>query len=715
MADDEVTLVKSLPITPTDPFIMNVSFDVAVKANNDHPTSTSYMWETSITVTYQVPTACTAPTTVGMSDSYPLPSTDGTLSWSGAAPGTVNAITGYDVYRATSEFGSYSYLKSVTTTNTYGSTTVTSPDTLGQSYYYKVLTKGNKGSLYYSGLSSAVAFQTAITYDCLPPTAISFSSRVVSRPPLMSWGGAYPGYENPITGFEIEYSESADNVTWGAWTALKTVYTTASSGSTLVEISATLGNYRRYQIKTLGTNPGYDSDWSNPSESVRTSSSNVSQTDNPLLVTYEYPHVVFDDPDYVEKGPYPLGLIQLYNTLIWHPKYQGVGYFALNMPFNETDNALLVPGNCMGKAGNSELMLILFKRISKDKNGVETVEVKGVSLAALLAMRVITYSEQNTDYPVGQIKSLLRNQQIFCEHYDGGWVDDINADLMDDSYGDRRFPDFHWREPAFSYTESDDVVYQPEKLYNMLDEVLAMCIIEGCGIRVSSEYYTAVADTLTNWLELYKGTNRSISQDTNPHVIFDEKLGNVRSIVYTHSIENVKTAGYTTNLDIDELSASTLRLVDIMSDNAYSAGDQAYINDGTETANVNGGSGMNRDELGIVVSEIVAPDTGTDEQKLNILYNSCRQAGRNEINKATAEHTLEVEINPTVGRQYNSDYFLGDIVTSRCDRYGVTMDARIAEAEEIYQAGNNPEFTLIFGDTAITLLGRVKQITRRRG
>ncbi|MFA5378762.1 MAG: hypothetical protein WC455_23625, partial [Dehalococcoidia bacterium] len=88
MADDEVTLVKSLPITPTYPFIMNVSFDVAVKANNDHPTSTSYMWETSVTITYEIPTACTAPTTVSISDQYPLPSTDGTLSWSGAAPGT---------------------------------------------------------------------------------------------------------------------------------------------------------------------------------------------------------------------------------------------------------------------------------------------------------------------------------------------------------------------------------------------------------------------------------------------------------------------------------------------------------------------------------------------------------------------------------------------------------------------------------------------------
>jgi len=675
-----------------------------------------------------IPTACTAPTSVSVSNETPAPDGEVTLSFSGMGPGDWNTIVGAEIHRATNSAGPYSYLKEIATTATYGSTTVAAPSIPGNSYYFKVITKGSEEG-YDSALSSQYAHVTATTTDCVSPSALSLSALVASKKPLLSWGGAFPGIGNAITAYDIEYSESSDGVSWGAWTFYRTLVTTETSGASLVPIAETLGYYRRYRVMTLGTLEGHDSGWSDASESVRTSSSTVSQIQTPLMIVYEYPHVVFDDPDYIEKGPFPIGLVQLYNTLIWHPKYQGIGFFSLNMPFDEASNALL---KCyetdeygikrfrlIGKAGHNELMMILYKQIKKDKNGVEMIEVKGISLTAILAKRAITHSAQNTDYPVGQILSLLRSQPIFCEHYDEGtsaWVDDINADLMADSYGDRRFPDFHWKEPtSFTPEDSDDVVYQPEKLVVLLDEIIAMCLIEGCGLRVTSSYYNDVADTLTNYFELYKGIDRSTSQDTYPHVIFDEKLGNIRSMVYTNSIENVKTAGYTTNNDIDTLAASTLRLVDIMSENAYSAGDQAYINDGTPTANVNGGSGMSRDELGIVVSEIVAPDSGTTEEKLNVLYNSCRQAGRNEINKSIEEHTFEVEINLSVGRQFGSDYFLGDIVTVRCDRYGVTMDARIAEAPETYETGKDVQISLIFGDPAITLLNRIKQISRRRG
>jgi hypothetical protein len=674
-----------------------------------------------------IPSACTAPTSVTVDNETPAPEGEVNLSGLGAGPGNWNTIVGYGIYRSLTSTGEYSLLKTIETTETYFSTTVTAPSVPGNSYYYKVVTLGSEAG-YDSGLSSQYAHIIATTTDCVAPSAISLSALVASKKPLMSWGGAYPGIGNAITAYQIEYSESADNSTWGDWTFYRTFFTEETNGASLVPISETLGYYRRYRIKTIGTLEGHDSDWSDPSESVRTISSTVAQMQTPILIVYEYPHVVFDDPNYIEKGPFPKGLVQLYNTLIWHPKYQGIGTFSLSMPFDADANALL---KCyetdeygikrfrlIGKAGHDELMMILYKQIAQDKNGVYTIEIKGASLSAVLAMRAITQSAQKTDYPVGQILSLLRSQPIFCEHYDEveeEWVDDINADLYPDSYGDRRFPDFHWQEPSFSYDGSDAITYQPEKLVVLLDEIIAMCKIDGCGFRTLSSYYTPTSGTLTNWFNLYKGINRSVSQDTYPHVIFNDALGNIKSLVYTNSIENVKTAGYTTNTDIDALASSTLRLVDIMSDNAYSAGDQAYINDGTETANVNGGSGMSRNELGIVVSEIVAPESGTDEEKLNALYNSCKQAGRNEINKSTEEHTVEVEINPMVGRQFGSDYFLGDIVTVQHALFGISMDARIAEAPETYEAGKDPQVTLIFGDPAITLLGRIKQISRRRG
>jgi hypothetical protein len=309
----------------------------------------------------------------------------------------------------------------------------------------------------------------------------------------------------------------------------------------------------------------------------------------------------------------------------------------------------------------------------------------------------------------------MRNQPLFLDHYDAEWINDINGDLDPDSYGDRRFPDFHWKEPSFSFINDPTIIYQPEKLVSLLDPVISLCKTEGCGLRVIAELYTSTANTLTLWFELYMGIDRSTNQDFYPQVVFSETIGNIMRQTYIHSIENRSTAGYATNAGIDALTTTDLRLVDIASENVYTAGDQTYINAGSNPDDVNGGSGMNRSELGLTVSEVEEPTAGTDDEKTQILYDTCKTIGRNEIDKAAEEHAFDVVINPAVGPQYLTDYNLGDIITAMNARYGVSMDARISEVEELYEAGHNMQISLILGDPSITLLGRMKQISRRRG
>lgn len=661
-----------------------------------------------------IPTACTAPTSVSVDEATPAPGATVNLSWSGAAAGDWNTIVGYDVYRATSSDGEYFFYKNVTTTNTYGTTTVVSPASPGDSYYYKVKTKGSETG-YDSALSTQYASVLALSTACIAPTTISLSKSVSSKPISLSWGGAYAGIGNAITAYEIQYADSADNVTFGSWTELKTLNTTETSGTYLAPINSTLGQYRCYRIKTIGTLTGYDSEWSAASDSVRTSSSTASEIPTPKLIVYEYPHVVTG----VEKGAFPLGFVQKYNTLIWHRRYQGVGEFSMSLPFTEEANDLITTERVLGIAGRNELMLITDKQISEDRNtGKETIVVTGKSLVCMLPNRIITSSEQLDDHPVGHIKAILRNQPIFLEHYDEGesdYVPDINGDL--DADGDRRFPDFHWLEPSFSYTGDATLVFQPQKLSPLLDTIISLCKIEGYGLRVVSTLYSATSDTLTMWFEIYKGTDRSSSQDINPHVIFDKQLRNIIWQQYTESIENKKTAGYATNASIDTLSTTDLRLVDITSTNVYSAGDQTYINAGSNPANVGGGSGMSRSELGLSVSEIEEPTTGTTDEKIQVLYDSCKQIGRNEIENSKAEQSYEVIVNPFAQNlpQYLTDFDLGDIITARNTRWGVSMDARISEAIETYEAGKKMQVSFVFGDQAITMLTRVKQIAKRRG
>jgi len=98
--------------------------------------------------------------------------------------------------------------------------------------------------------------------NCTAPSSASVSPTLAETAPTLSWSGAAAGAANAITGYEIQYAESADNSIWGDWTALKTVTTGGTSGSTTVNLPATRGYYRKYQIRTHGSaGASYYSGW----------------------------------------------------------------------------------------------------------------------------------------------------------------------------------------------------------------------------------------------------------------------------------------------------------------------------------------------------------------------------------------------------------------------------------------------------------------------
>ena len=86
----------------------------------------------------------------------------------------------------------------------------------------------------------------------------------------LSWSGATHGAGNTIAAYELQCSESTDASTWGVWSALTVVSTTATSGNQSVNPSATAGTYRRFRLRIQGTaGETYYSDWLVSSNSVR--------------------------------------------------------------------------------------------------------------------------------------------------------------------------------------------------------------------------------------------------------------------------------------------------------------------------------------------------------------------------------------------------------------------------------------------------------------
>jgi hypothetical protein len=106
------------------------------------------------------------------------------------------------------------------------------------------------------------ATYTIATTACGAPTTALLSATVAESNPTLSWSGATAGSSNAITGYEIEYADSSNNSSWGSWTALTTVSSTTTSGSTTVALPTTRGYYRKYRIRTQGAaSSSYYSAW----------------------------------------------------------------------------------------------------------------------------------------------------------------------------------------------------------------------------------------------------------------------------------------------------------------------------------------------------------------------------------------------------------------------------------------------------------------------
>lgn len=92
------------------------------------------------------------------------------------------------------------------------------------------------------------------TSACTAPTEAALSAALSEGDVNLIFSGAAGGTGNAIIGYEIQYSESSDNgISWGAWSALKTISTSAGSGNPAVAVSVNRGSLRKYQIRTLGT------------------------------------------------------------------------------------------------------------------------------------------------------------------------------------------------------------------------------------------------------------------------------------------------------------------------------------------------------------------------------------------------------------------------------------------------------------------------------
>ena len=100
------------------------------------------------------------------------------------------------------------------------------------------------------------------------PSAPSVAETVSREAVLLSWGAGSAGTNNAVTGYDVQYCDSADGVTFGSW---QTASGSPVSGAQLsVSPPGSAGYYRKFRVRTRGS-AGADwySDWVESADMLR--------------------------------------------------------------------------------------------------------------------------------------------------------------------------------------------------------------------------------------------------------------------------------------------------------------------------------------------------------------------------------------------------------------------------------------------------------------
>ena len=151
--------------------------------------------------------------------------------------------------------------------------------------------------------------------------------------------------------------------------------------------------------------------------------------------------------------------------------------------------------------------------------------------------------------------------------------------------------------------------------------------------------------------EIYKGVDRTTSQGVNNRVIFSEGYNNLNNAIYRENTQLYKNVAY-------------------------------VVGEGGKIVVVGDVTGLERREMFVDAKDIDSEGLSTAEYEAKL-----RTRGEEALSNNRIENTFECNTGADANFQYKKNYDLGDIVTVKKNKWGITVHERITEIREIYEFG----------------------------
>ncbi len=377
-----------------------------------------------------------------------------------------------------------------------------------------------------------------------------------------------------------------------------------------------------------------------------------------------------------DKALEPLGIVDEIASLLWTIKYFDVGTFNLLAPVTDNNSNLLSMGNIIVKHdGKKEVedgsggiwrraAQIMYVHITKDERGQEQIEAQGIMLSKWLSKRVVTPQLVTTATCQQIINTLVANN---CG---------ANATIK------RKFTQF--TALAQDSYGGSSVDYSNELYVDLGSEVKDVAVSGKLGYDI----LVNERDKLYGFY-LYKGDNLTAGNTAgNPPCIFSRDFDNVNGQEYEDSIESYKNFIYVQGA-ADEAGAQPVATVD----------------GGNKT-------GLELDEVFIDASDISRSyeSGGTSVPiPLNTYLAMLRTRGATELENYGERMNFVSTINTASNLRFKEDFNLGDRITCLERSWGLRIDARITEVQEVYQKGRE-EIQATFGESLPTLVEKIKRV-----
>lgn len=361
-----------------------------------------------------------------------------------------------------------------------------------------------------------------------------------------------------------------------------------------------------------------------------------------------------------------LGVIDDPISLIWTRRYWECGEFKLLIGYSDFNRDMLAMGNIITIQGYDEAGQISYVAITKDEKG-EQIEVQGKFLLSWLGKRIIE----------NQIITKSTTELIMLRIVKENAVNPTNSK--------RKIPNLLL---GASQGLGGTIDYSSDAYVNALTALETAAKAGKLGIKIITDFKNK-----NHTFTVYKGVDRTVDNtDGLPPCIFSPEYDNVLSQDYEYDTSNKKTTAY--------IGGETKE------------GEQRVV-----VSTQDSFTGLDRTEVFVNASDIKQSYMdGTEEISISLdeYKNLLLARGNEELASYTEARTFNSELYTAGNLVYKQDYDVGDRVTCLNKQWGIQINSRITEVQEVYQDGAQ-SIQIKFGESAPKLLNKIRQINSQKG